>query len=175
VSESVRKLIWRVILHGMLLYEILSKLRLGAIINTSSGGCDLESEQKMLNIFKAAGIVEPKMWCSGADQMGRAFAEAFGQKLEVLVVLGGDGTLICPLISEQMSDSEQALEAAVMPDEEVLDAIIVGGGPAGLNAALVLGRCLRRVLVCDAGHPPNEPARIFDGCSDPRSRAISAP
>jgi diacylglycerol kinase family enzyme len=71
----------------------LSELRLGAIINTSSGGCDLESEQKMLNIFKAAGIVEPKMWCGGADQMERAFAEAFGQKLEVLVVLGGDGTI----------------------------------------------------------------------------------
>lgn len=36
------------------------------------------------------------------------------------------------------------------------DAIIVGGGPAGLSAALVLGRCRRRVLVCDAGHPRNE-------------------
>jgi len=48
-------------------------------------------------------------------------------------------------------------------DTEVLDAIIVGGGPAGLSAALVLGRCLRRVLVCDAGHPRNEPARIFNG------------
>ena len=45
----------------------------------------------------------------------------------------------------------------------MLDAIIVGGGPAGLSAALVLGRCLWRVLVCDAGHPRNEPARIFNG------------
>jgi thioredoxin reductase len=45
----------------------------------------------------------------------------------------------------------------------LLDAIIVGGGPAGLSAALVLGRCLRHVLVCDAGHPRNEPARIFNG------------
>jgi thioredoxin reductase len=48
-------------------------------------------------------------------------------------------------------------------DAEVLDAIVIGGGPAGLSAALVLGRCLRRVLVCDAGHPRNEPARIFNG------------
>jgi thioredoxin reductase len=37
----------------------------------------------------------------------------------------------------------------------VLDVIIVGAGPAGLSAALVLGRCRRRVLICDAGHPRN--------------------
>jgi thioredoxin reductase len=39
--------------------------------------------------------------------------------------------------------------------EAVFDVIIVGAGPAGLSAALVLGRCRRRVLVCDAGHPRN--------------------
>lgn len=37
----------------------------------------------------------------------------------------------------------------------VLDATIVGAGPAGLSAALVLGRCRRRVLLCDAGRPRN--------------------
>jgi thioredoxin reductase len=35
------------------------------------------------------------------------------------------------------------------------DVIIVGGGPAGLSAALVLGRCRRSVLLCDAGNPRN--------------------
>jgi diacylglycerol kinase family enzyme len=71
----------------------LSELKVGAIINTSSGGCDSESEQKIFSILTRAGIVEPKVWCGEAKEMERSFAEAAGQKLEVLIVLGGDGTI----------------------------------------------------------------------------------
>jgi thioredoxin reductase len=35
------------------------------------------------------------------------------------------------------------------------DCVIVGAGPAGLSAALMLGRCCRKVLVCDVGNTRN--------------------
>ena len=47
----------------------------------------------MLSILTGAGVVEPKVWCGEAKEMERFFAEAAGQKLEVLIVLGGDGTI----------------------------------------------------------------------------------
>jgi thioredoxin reductase len=43
------------------------------------------------------------------------------------------------------------------------DALIVGGGPAGLSAALILGRCRRKVLVCDAAHYRNEASFMMNG------------
>lgn len=43
------------------------------------------------------------------------------------------------------------------------DVVIVGGGAAGLSAALVLGRARRRVVVVDAGRPRNAPAAHMQG------------
>ncbi len=43
------------------------------------------------------------------------------------------------------------------------DVIVVGGGAAGLSAALVLGRARRNVLVVDAGAPRNAPASHMQG------------
>src|SRR3954466_12376789 len=41
------------------------------------------------------------------------------------------------------------------PTSRTGDCIIVGAGPAGLNAALVLGRARRKVLVLDSAQPRN--------------------
>jgi len=45
----------------------------------------------------------------------------------------------------------------------MFDVIVVGGGPAGLSAALMLGRCRRRVLVCDLAQPRNRQSRALHG------------
>lgn len=52
------------------------------------------------------------------------------------------------------------------PDElpyETVDAVVIGGGAAGLNGALMLARSRRSVVVIDGGTPRNAPAEGVHG------------
>jgi thioredoxin reductase len=46
---------------------------------------------------------------------------------------------------------------------DTYDVIIVGAGPAGLSAGLILGRCRRTVLICDTGKPRNAASQVLHG------------
>jgi thioredoxin reductase len=48
-------------------------------------------------------------------------------------------------------------------DRARYDVVVIGGGAAGLSAALVLGRARRRVAVVDGGEPRNAPAAHMHG------------
>jgi thioredoxin reductase len=50
-----------------------------------------------------------------------------------------------------------------MTENSRYDVVVVGGGAAGLNAALMLGRARRRVAVVDGGAPRNAPAAHMHG------------
>lgn len=43
------------------------------------------------------------------------------------------------------------------------DVVVIGGGPAGLNGAMMLARSLRSVVVVDSGLPRNAPATAAHG------------
>src|SRR6266536_3178627 len=45
----------------------------------------------------------------------------------------------------------------------MFDVVIAGGGPAGLNAALMLGRARRNVLLADSGQPRNKGVHAMHG------------
>ena len=68
-----------------------------------------------------------------------------------------------------------------MTDEELIqvDVLVIGGGPAALSAALVLGRCRRTVIVCDSGEYRNAPTPAMygflsrDGCAPAELRRLA--
>jgi thioredoxin reductase len=59
-----------------------------------------------------------------------------------------------------LSSSPLALTLSAMTEYDV---VIIGGGAAGLSAALVLARARRRLAVIDAGAPRNAPAAHLHG------------
>jgi thioredoxin reductase len=63
-----------------------------------------------------------------------------------------------------VTDSEAQAEEKKMPPAKFdFDVVVVGGGPSGLSAALVLGRSCRKVLVCDEGKPRNRTSPAVHG------------
>jgi thioredoxin reductase len=71
------------------------------------------------------------------------------------------GTGLAEECGRSFADDESTCDS--MTDRASYEVVIAGGGPAGLSAALVLGRCCRRVLLCDGGRPRNVNASKVHG------------
>lgn len=71
----------------------LRGLRIGALLNTSSGSCDVEAEHDVEAILGSEGLTPVQVWCGAGSEVDQAIAEAKVQELDLLIVLGGDGTI----------------------------------------------------------------------------------
>src|SRR5689334_24621232 len=73
-----------------------------------------------------------------------------------------NGTRSFPEARRKLPGARSPVHPAVM-ELPLFDVVVVGGGAAGLSAALVLGRARRKVAVIDAGAPRNAPAAHMQG------------
>jgi|GEM_PF-3156331 len=71
----------------------LPALRFGAVINAASGGTDDSTQEKLEAIFEESRIQGARIWRVEAGGLDTALTEALAAGLDVLVVIGGDGTI----------------------------------------------------------------------------------
>ncbi|MFE5393650.1 NAD(P)/FAD-dependent oxidoreductase [Streptomyces sp. NPDC056568] len=67
------------------------------------------------------------------------------------------------LSEKHLTETAETAETAEEDLSGTYDVVVVGGGAAGLSAALVLGRSRLRTLVVDAGEPRNAPSDHMQG------------
>ena len=134
---------------------------IGAILNTASGSCTPECEAEMQKIFQEAGIPNAKIWCTSSAELAATFSEVQKSNLDVLVVLGGDGTIrsaaerfgttlaLIPLPGGTMNVLPRALYGSGSWPE-VLQSILANPSYKKISGGEVAGRRFYISAICGA-------------------------
>src|SRR4051812_20419253 len=67
----------------------------------------------------------------------------------------------CP--GAESSGTRLAIDTRMKGRMKAFDVVIAGAGPAGLSAALILGRARRSVLICDVDQPRSWASKAMHG------------
>lgn len=136
----------------------LRSMRVAALLNTSSGGCDASSRAALLAILDKAGIEPTTIWDVAGSEVDLALEAATQASVDVLIVLGGDGTirsaaqrcdetgpLLVPLPGGTMNMLPKALYGARSWGQALADTLAapvvqpVHGGQVGVHRFFVAG------------------------------------
>lgn len=71
----------------------LTTARVGVLLNTASGSCTQEAEEELKRIMHGEGVTIAKVWRGHGRGIRRMLKEIPQTSLDVLIVLGGDGTI----------------------------------------------------------------------------------
>jgi diacylglycerol kinase family enzyme len=116
----------------MELLKDLAARRVGALLNLESGSCDAQAEHSLVECLRAAGVEPAKVWCGGGSDVESSLDVAMTEQLDVLVVLGGDGTIRAaaqrvgtdgPLLAPLPGGTMNMLPRTLYDDRPWLDAL----------------------------------------------------
>ena len=73
----------------------LSKASVIAVLNTCSGSYTSTAEQELRDILLEHGISDPRVMVAAPAEVTQTFDDAIALQPDILIVLGGDGTIRC--------------------------------------------------------------------------------
>lgn len=112
--------------------DTLTGMRVGVLLNTASGSCTREAEVELANIMEEARVPVAHMWRGHGRQIRTMLAEIAKADLDVLIVLGGDGTIRsaamvcasdCPLLIPLPGGTMNMLPRALYGDRSWQEAL----------------------------------------------------
>lgn len=101
-------------------------LTVAVLLNTDSGSCNPEAVERMREMLAEHNVQPVHMWCGGSKELDAGFAEVASHDADVLIVLGGDGTI--RTAAERMDDPKKYLVPLPGGTMNVLPKALYGEG-----------------------------------------------